>query len=98
MARSRIASLLCVGLLALALAGCSDRPTSRAEFVRYVPAPDGSELALVRNLGASPLRESTVQCRLRDLKPGEVVLIENGTNDWDQPQWMPTQAVVERAK
>lgn len=87
---------LAATVFAATATGCSQQPTARAEFVRYVSAPDGSRLALVRPFDADRT-ERTVQCRLSDLRPGDVVLVTNGSNDWDQPQWMPTQAIVSRA-
>ena len=80
------------------LSACSGEQASRAQFLRYTRAPDGTRLAVVRILDVTPPAETTAQCRLGDLKPGEMVTVTSGSNDWDAPQWMPTQAVVERVK
>lgn len=41
---------------------------------------------------------SRAYCELDDLDPGEVVCVKVTGRGWDEPQWSPEVAVVDRAR
>ncbi len=95
--RFRRSVMAAVAVVAVLLAGCSTDSGCTARFVRYEKLPDGTEVAVVAPVavGADPSQVRAL-VKIRDLRPGELVSIESGGREWDQPQWMPSDSVAER--
>jgi hypothetical protein len=96
--RSGIRVLVAVALIGAALAGGCVRQsqTSTERFVRYTTLQDGSRAAMLTRIeNGDPTDIASVQ--ITDLKPGDLVVVEDVGKDWDQPQWKPSSAVLSRA-
>ena len=57
---------------------------------------DGTRVAVVQRLGAGYGSEERVSVSIKDLKPGDLVVVQDVGRSWDQPQWWPTAALMGR--
>ena len=84
-------------LVLTSLAGCkqpASGPTIKVKFSKYVIAPDGhTTLAMVVHT-EDPGYVEYAQVQVGGLKPGDIVLMQQGSTSWDEPRWMPGNAIV----
>lgn len=87
--------LLCCSL---SLVACSQETDFSAQFMRYDTLPNGDRVAVVQPVaaGADPA-EIVAFTTISDLAPGEIVYVKVTGRSWDEPQWSPEAAVVDRA-